>query len=407
MPFVKSGSGEFLLVGRGGRLENRGIANQTWLAPGSIWIRVPASKVEAAFEFTQETRDGIPLRFKGIFVYRVTDPVDAALHFDFWNLEQGVAAVTALLTHILLGELRDAVSHLSMPECIEGRKTTLTGVATAALQSAVQGGDSGAPWGIVIEAAQVSQVFIVDAQLRGHLEAETRNAIRLKAEQSEIRTKEQAQLVQLGSQTRVEEQQLAKSRDDLRRSEELELAKLGSQARVEEQQLAKGRDDLRRAEELEHAQTERARRKQASDLETARQALALEQERFAAQMAADEARLAIERPVRLAKVAQEREALEQEVELRELQRRIRALEVERDLLQERAEQELQLQLLPVEQAPQIVEAASRVLQGANLSVYGDDARLLGQLEPIFELLARQVRVATAAPVASGSSAGAG
>src|SRR5512141_1549531 len=133
MPLVKAGSAEFLLVGQHGKLVNKGTAIQAWLRPGSIYIRVPSTKVEAAFEFTQETRDGIPLRFKGIFVYRVTDPIPAAGHFDFWDITEGIGQVTALLTHILLGELRDAVSHLTMPECIEGRKTTLTGVAAQAL----------------------------------------------------------------------------------------------------------------------------------------------------------------------------------------------------------------------------------------------------------------------------------
>jgi len=374
MPFVKAGSGEYLLVGKGGTLENKGTAIQTWLRPGSIYIRVPSTKVEAAFEFTQETTDGIPLRFKGIFVYRVTDPMIAARHFDFWQIQDGVAQVTALLTHILLGELRDAVSHLSMAECIEGRKTTLTGVAAGALQTAVAGGGSGEAWGIVIEAAQVAQVFIVDPKLREQLEAQTRNEIRLRAEQSNIHTQQETQLAQMASQTRVDEQQLAKDQEDLRRAEELDLARIA-----------------------------RDRRKAAEDLATAQQAMALEQERFAAEMAADEARMAAKGPVRLAKIEQERAALAEEIELRTLQTRVRALKVERDLLLARAQQDLRLAILPVEQAPRIVESASHLLQGANLSVYGDDARLLGQLEPIFDLLAHQVRAATGVPVGAGSA----
>lgn len=368
MPFVKAGSAEFLLVGKGGRLENKGTAIQAWLRPGSIHIRVPSTKVEAAFEFTQETKDGIPLRFKGIFVYRVTDPVTAARQFDFWDINEGVQQVTALLTHILLGELRDAVSHLTMDECIENRKTTLTGVAARALGTAVRGGDDGEPWGIIIEAAQVAQVFIVDTALRAQLEAETRNEIRLKAEQSNILTQQETQLANMASQTRVDEQQLAKDREDVRRGEELEMARVA-----------------------------RERRKAAEDLATAQQAMALEQQRFLAEMAAEEARLAAEKPVRLARIEQEREALAEELKLRELQKRLKALEVERDLLLARAQQDLRREILPIEQAPQIVEAASRVLQGASLSVYGDEARLLGQLEPIFEVLARHVRTATAAP----------
>ena len=73
MAIVRAGPNEFLLVGRGGRLENRGSAIQSFLLPGTIWVLVPSAKHEATFEFTQETRDGIPLRFKGIVVYRVTE----------------------------------------------------------------------------------------------------------------------------------------------------------------------------------------------------------------------------------------------------------------------------------------------------------------------------------------------
>ncbi|HXI45553.1 MAG TPA: SPFH domain-containing protein, partial [Candidatus Acidoferrales bacterium] len=103
MPFVKAGPDQYLLVGRKGVLEDRGSAVQAFLLPGTIYVLVPSTKQEAAFEFTQETRDGIPLRFKGIIVYRVTDPLTAARLFDFGH--DGVAQITTLLTHISLGEL--------------------------------------------------------------------------------------------------------------------------------------------------------------------------------------------------------------------------------------------------------------------------------------------------------------
>ena len=83
MPVVNAGPDQFLLVGSEGILENRGSAVHAVLRPGSIFVLVPSSKQEAAFEFTQETRDGIPLRFKGIVIFRITDPVAAARQFDF------------------------------------------------------------------------------------------------------------------------------------------------------------------------------------------------------------------------------------------------------------------------------------------------------------------------------------
>jgi hypothetical protein len=40
------------------------------------------------------------------------------------------------------------------------------------------------------------------------------------------------------------------------------------------------------------------------------------------------------------------------------------------------------------------EAASKVLQGTNLSIYGENGMLIGQLAPVFEILARAVQQAT-------------
>ena len=66
----------------------------------------------------------------------------------------------------------------------------------------------------------------------------------------------------------------------------------------------------------------------------------------------------------------------------------------------RAQQEMRLALLPIEQAPQIVEAASRVLHGTNLSIYGDGAEVLGQLGPLLALVARAVQGATSSAAES-------
>ena len=341
MPFVRANPNQYLLTGRGGRLENRGSAVQSYLLPGTIYVIVPSTKQEATFEFTQETQDGIPLRFKGIVIYRITDPLAAARLFDF-AARDGVSGISTLLTHVALGELRHAVSHMTMVECIEQRKTTLSGVVETALQATIHPADG--DWGISIEVAQLAQVFIVDAELRSQLEAEVRNEIKLKSDQSDIQTAEEAKLTAMASEGRVAEQKLAGDRDALRRSEEL----------------------------------------------------------FAAEMAAEQARVETEAPVRLLKVVREREVLAEELVMRELQNRVHAAEVEHDLALPRAQQELRRQILPLEQAPALVESASHVLDGANLSIYGENAQLLGQLGPLFEVLARSVRQAVDLPARAGA-----
>jgi hypothetical protein len=361
---VRAGPNEYLLVGRKGVLENRGSALTTYLRPGTIYVLVPSTKQEAAFEFTQETKDGVPLRFKGTFIYRVADPVAAASMFDF-TAGDGTTQITTLLTHVCYGQLRHAVSHMTMVECIEQRMTTLSGVVAEALEKTIRSdGDNSKEWGIRIEASQVAQVFIVDPALRQQLEAEVRNEIKLKADQSNMQAQEQFQLAELASETRISEQKLEADQAGLRREEALASARVARQRR-----------DL------------------TETVETERQMAEIEQAQFHAQLAAEQERLAAEGPVRLLRIETEARVLAEELAMRELQNRVAALDLERDLSRPRAEQELRLALLPIEQAPQIVESASRVLQGTNLSIYGEGAELIGRLGPLLRIVAQAVQQA--------------
>jgi hypothetical protein len=336
MPFVRALPNQYLLAGRGGRLENRGSAVHAFLAPGTVWVLVPGTKQEATFEFTQETRDGIPLRFKGLVLYRITDPLAAARAFDF---AQGAdtSRINALLAHICLGELRDAVSHMTMAECIEQRKTTLAGVIRGALETAIHPPDATDDWGITLEVAQVAQVFIVDQELRHQLEAEVRNEIRLRSGQSDVRTDEEIQLAEMSSRDRVAERKLATDREALRRTESL----------------------------------------------------------FESEMAAQQGRIEAEAPIRLLRIERDREALEQELEMRSVESRVQSIRVEHDLQRARAEQQLRREMLPIEQAPRIVEAAAGMLRGANLTVFGEDAGVMRQVVPILDLVVRAAEQALA------------
>lgn len=364
MQIVKAGPNQYLLVGRSGKLENRGTAVQAILFPGTIHVLIPSTKQETMFEFTQETKDGIPLRFKGIIIHRITNPLAAAQLFDFSNAD-GISQINTLLTHICLGELRDAVSRMSMTECIEQRKTTLSEVVENALQKAIHpdGGQTN-DWGIEIEVGQVAQVFIVDSQLRQQLEAEVRNEIKLKSDQSTLHTKEEVQLAQLASDSRVQEKKLSADKDNLRRKEEMEIAQMACQ-----------------------------RRMQVEKVETERHVFQLEQEKFHMQLDMEQDRLQLETPVRLLRIEKESAISCEELNLRELKNKVKEYEVAGDLTLDRVRQEMRREILPIEQIPQIVESASKVLHGTNLSIYGENNQLLSQLSPVFELLTRSIRQA--------------
>jgi SPFH domain / Band 7 family len=356
MPRTKPG--EYLVVARKGRLVNRGDAATVVLRPGSVWVKVPGIQLEACFEMTQETKDGIPLRFKGGVVHRIVRPEIAAGLFDF--SDSGVSAIADLIRQSCLGELRDLVSRMTMNECIEGRKTTLTESLRRSLEALVGGPEGG--WGISIEVVQVAQVFIVDAGLRSQLEAETRNGIQSNSERSKLQAEETVKLARIASERRISEEAL----ETERQRAVLEERKL---------ELAASIDRKRDQESLE---TERTRAEG-------------ESVKLALRVGAERAALEAEAPVRLRRHELRLEQLREELAEIELEREKAKLEVERDFAPKRAQQELELVMLPLEQRPLIAESASHVLNGARLSVYGEDSRLVAALEPLLETLGESLR----------------
>jgi hypothetical protein len=334
MRFVKASPNEYLVVGRGGQVRNRGIAASAFLWPGATCVLVPSTQQEATFEMTQESKDSIPLRFKGIVIYRVCDPEAAARRFDFSG-PRGHEQIKALIGHVCLGELRAVVAHLTMEECIEQRKTTLTDTVASALEQVIRGREGEPGWGIALDVVQVAQVFIVDAELRKQLEAEVRNGIRVKSELSEIRTREGIKLAETASERRLQQEALDSERD----------------------KTAIAREKLRLQKEYEHDEIEASA------------------------------------PNRLLQIEKQIELLRREADKYEIEVRVKELKARADLVADRAKQELRKEILPLEQTPALAEALSRMLRGVNLSVYGQEPALLASLVPLVDLLAGRVRAA--------------
>jgi hypothetical protein len=360
--FAKANPNEYLVVGRGGRVTNRGTGTRVILWPGSTYVLIPSTKQEAAFEMTQETKDGIPLHFKGIVIYRITHPEQIAVNFNFHD-GGGVAEINAFIRNICLGELRAAAAGMTMQECIEQRKTVLTSTVAAALRQVIltDQDDVLKQWGIDVEMVQVAQVYIIDNELRRNLEAEIRNQIRLRGDQSGLRAQEEIRLTQLASDRHVQEQGLADDKDAVRRKEELDLTKLQYDRRmqVERQELERERLQL----EIQKYQFEQDAQRQKAEIET---------------------------PVRLLQLEKQRAILESELAVLQVENRVRELVVRRDLVLENARQELRRAILPLEQTPVLAESLSHLLNGAHLTLFGSDNQVLGSLLPVVDLFAKMV-----------------
>jgi len=333
MLHIKARPNEFLVVTRRGRIKNLGVGASAFLPPGASAVLIPSGKEEACFSMTQESKDGIPLRFKGIAIYRVVDPIAAVTSFDFAG-GRGHEQIQNLVAHVCLGELRDLVSHMSLQACIEERKTTLTRTVAEALARIVQPADpAGAGWGVAFDIVQVAQVFIVDDTLRMKLESELLNEVTARSELSDIRMREQ-----------------------------IERARLSSIQRLEQESL----------------QTEREKTRIAA--EKAQLASALEARR-----------LETRAPVERLKIEQRGQLARLEIDLALLTNELKALEAEGSLSIEHARQALEREILPQKQVPQIAEALSKMFRGANLSLYGSDNALEKTLSPLLALIVQHLK----------------
>jgi hypothetical protein len=190
---------------------------------------------------------------------------------------------------------------------------------------------------------QVAQVFIVNSELRKQLDAGVRNAIKVKSELSEIEAREGIKIAQANSERRLQQEGLA----------------------AERERVALVREKMRLQKELERAEIE------------------------------------ADTPNRLLRLEQQEKVLEKERGKYQLELQVCELAVRLELLGERAGQEMRKEILPLEQAPQIARALSRLLQGTRLSFYGQDGALLGSLTPILDLLTETVRGAGRAPTGNG------
>ncbi|QOY53209.1 SPFH domain-containing protein [Candidatus Sulfurimonas baltica] len=206
MEFVKAKPNEYLVVAKSGKIKNLGVARSAMIWPGQSFIMIPSTQIEAQFAMTQESKDGIPLRFKGIVIYHVENPEIVAQRFDF-SENKGLTDINNLIANVSLGELRDKVSHMDMDACIDERKTTLTDAIVNELSVIAQ------TWGIAINVVQVAQVFIVEDEIRKQLEAEVRNQLRANSELSDIKTEEAIERESSASELRLKKEEFENQKE--------------------------------------------------------------------------------------------------------------------------------------------------------------------------------------------------
>jgi hypothetical protein len=398
MPFVKARPSEYLVVGRRGKIASRGQAASAFIWPGSTYVLVPSTQQEAPFEMTQESKDCIPLRFKGIVIYHIADAELAARQFDFAG-QRGIEEINQLINHICLGELRATAAHLTMAECIEQRKTTLTSAVADALRPAIQGNAERPGWGIVVDVVQVAQVFIVDQELRRQLEAEVRNSIKLKSDLSDVQVRESVKRAEAASLRRLQQEQLDAEREKSSIDhEKLTLRQAYEQAEIESRHSTKLKNDLADLQMRENVQSAEAamqRRLQQDQLESERAKTAIEQEKLALKNAYERAQIEANHPLEELRIDKETQRLQMLLDKRVLENRFEELKVQAAMVGELARHNLRKEILPLEQLPAVAEAVRGMFQGMHLNVVGQELPLFATLLPLLDLVSQKLRTGQA------------
>lgn len=130
-------------------------------------------------------------------------------------------------------------------------------------------------------------------------------------------------------------------------------------------------------------------------LESERRRGEIDREKLQLQRQLDQERADTEAAVALRRIERTREVLGQEFDQCRLENALEALKLEAEMQRRRSEQELRMEILPLEQVPAIAQAVSGMLQGASLSFYGSELKLLASVEPLVQLLGERLRNAHA------------
>lgn len=399
------------------RLSNPGNGASAILWPGSSYALVPTNAQETTFSMGQESEDGIPLRFKGIVIYRIINPEKACLLFDFSEDFIGgnrVGAISSAINDLCLGELRNLVSNMSMERCLKERKTTLTNGVRNAIIPIVEGnnieGDQNRDgWGIKIDVVQIAQVFLTDEQMQKQFQSESRDKYLKKEQLSGIKTQREIDLVKMQSekekaektfQIQKEEYGLKKESQDLRIkfeqdriAAETELNLLTAEKNMEvETEKTEAKKKIEKLEkekqlEIERLELERSieneKLKLQKDMETQKIQLQkrMENERFAMEQQIGNQQFEVEKQIELAK---------RKLELVKIMSEINAIETEDKAKLEREMMLIRKEILPVENIPLMADALSGVFRNSHVSIYGGENPLLAPIGGIMEMIAGKI-----------------
>ncbi len=183
-----------LIIDKNGRYRNAGLGASVFTIGRNLqFLKVPATINRISFVADQITSENQGINVNGFAVWKITDPIKSAQHFDFLDEENAIFEISESFVTILKSAIRHQVANLSIDDVVRKRGTLIKALKEKELTYVSE------KWGIEVDTVEIENVQISSSTVFKYMQTEYRNRLRRESETSSLKadaiiTEEQKEL---------------------------------------------------------------------------------------------------------------------------------------------------------------------------------------------------------------------
>lgn len=243
--YFTAGPAQYGMARRFGRVRRRGPGISALVLPViDRWEVVPCSSNRITFCAEQITAENQGVRVNGFAIWKISDPEKAGQCYDFDDERAAVTALGENLRDVVESAIRHRVANMPMEEVLRKRGSIILQLKEETAYMASQ-------WGVLVETVEIREVLILSETLFEQMQADFRNAMRLKSETSALETEKLIQERKLAQEEEMASLQQESRKRNLERDAEMKRLTATEQTQL---------DDFRREIEVATVPKENALR---------------------------------------------------------------------------------------------------------------------------------------------------
>jgi regulator of protease activity HflC (stomatin/prohibitin superfamily) len=224
--YITAAPADYAIHTRRGVIIHQGLGIAFWcLPPWDRYCLIPATAQNISFAADQITRENQGVEIAGFAIWRVAQPEQTYLRFDFHGDADPIETINRSLREVVESAIRHQMANLSIEDVLRKRASIIE-----ELQRELA--DIAGRWGLTFDTIEIKQVKILSSELFANLQAPYRNALRLESQTSELNA-ERA----IAAERAAQREEAARRELDFRRAE----IERGAQLFEQEQQSRRRR----------------------------------------------------------------------------------------------------------------------------------------------------------------------